>query len=93
LVDVDVALCGDLEERNAEFVGEGLATLCADGALLLPVALVADEDLVDAFGGVLLDVGEPGANVYRVLVLCSEVLYEQCSSSDVLLKLLSSVTS
>ena len=34
-----------------------------DGAFLLPVALVADEDLVDAFGGVLFDVGEPGADV------------------------------
>lgn len=69
MVDVDVALCGDLEERNAEFVGEGLATLCADGTLLLPVALVADEDLIDAFGCVLLDVGEPGADVCRVSVV------------------------
>ena len=25
LIDVDVALCRDLEEGNAEFVGEGLA--------------------------------------------------------------------
>lgn len=63
LVDVDVALCRDLEERNAEFVCECLALFCADGALLFPVALVADEDLVDALGGVLLDVGEPCANV------------------------------
>lgn len=63
LIDVDVTLCGDFEERNAEFVGEGLATLCADGALLLPIALVSDEDLIDAFGCVLLDVGEPGADV------------------------------
>lgn len=63
LVDVDVALRGDLEEGNAEFVGELLALLGGDDSLLLPVALVSDEDLVDAFGGVLLDVGEPGANV------------------------------
>lgn len=42
LVDVDVALCADLEERNAQLVGELLAALRADGALLLPVALVAD---------------------------------------------------
>ena len=33
------------------------------GAFLFPVAFVADEDLVDAFGGVLFDVGEPGADV------------------------------
>jgi len=37
--------------------------LGADGALFFPVAFVADEDLVDAFGGVLFDVGEPGADV------------------------------
>ena len=68
LVDVDVALGRDLEEGDAEFVGEGLALFCGDGALLFPVALVADEDLVDAFGGVLLDVGEPCADVWVVLV-------------------------
>lgn len=70
LVDVDVALGRDLEEGDAEFVGEGLALFCGDGALLFPVALVADEDLVDAFGGVLLDVGEPCADVWVVLVFC-----------------------
>lgn len=64
LVDVDVALGGDLEEGDAELVGEGLALLGADNALLLPVALVADEDLVDALGGVLFYVGEPGADVW-----------------------------
>lgn len=60
---VDVALGRDLEEGDAEFVGQRLALLGADGALLLPVAFVADEDLVDAFAGVLLDIGEPGADV------------------------------
>lgn len=28
LVDVDVALCRDFEERNTEFVGQRLALLC-----------------------------------------------------------------
>lgn len=64
LVDVDVALGRDLEEGDAELVGEGLALLCRDDALVLPVALVADQDLVDALGSVLLDVLEPRANVY-----------------------------
>lgn len=63
LVNVDVALCRDLEEGDAELVGEGLALLLGDDALVLPVALVADEDLVDALGGVLLYVLEPGADV------------------------------
>jgi hypothetical protein len=40
-----------------------------NSALLLPVALVADEDLVDAFRGVLFDVGEPRSNVCGVLVM------------------------
>jgi hypothetical protein len=71
LVDVDVALGRDLEEGDAELVGQRLALLRGDGALFLPVALVADEDLVDALGGVLLDVGEPRADVYTFSQSCS----------------------
>ena len=56
LFDVDVALGTDLHKGNAELVGESLALCSGNGALLLPVALVADEDLVDAFGCMLLDV-------------------------------------
>jgi hypothetical protein len=103
LVDIDVALSRDLQERDAEFVGEGLALFCGDGALLFPVALVADEDLVDAFRGVLLDVGEPCADVcYCLLASPSPYLpsmYPRGNTlllrewGDVLLKLLSSVTS
>lgn len=63
LVDVDVALGRDLEEGDAQLVGEGLALLGGHGALLLPVALVADQDLIDALGGVLLHVCEPGPDV------------------------------
>lgn len=36
-----------------------------DDALVLPVALVADENLVDTLGGVLLYVLEPGSDVCR----------------------------
>jgi hypothetical protein len=75
-VDVDVALRRDLEERDAEFVCEGLALFCRDGALFFPVALVADEDLVDAFGCVLLDVGEPCANVWWGVSLALCVLLQ-----------------
>lgn len=63
LLDVDVGLGADFHEGNAELVGERLALLGRNRALLFPVALVANEDFVDAFGGVLLDVGEPGADV------------------------------
>lgn len=63
LFHVDVGLGADLHEGDAELVGERLALLRRHRALLLPVAFVADEDLVDALGGVLLDVGKPGADV------------------------------
>ena len=46
-----------------------LATLHGDHTLLIPVAFVADEDLLDAFGGVLLDVGEPGTNIWELVQL------------------------
>ena len=64
LLDALVDLCGGLHELDAELVGELAALLLGDGALLGPVGLVADEDLVDALGGVLLDVGVPCADVW-----------------------------
>ena len=63
LVHVYVALRADLKKRDAELVCEGLSLFCGDGALLFPVALVAYQDLVDALGGVLFDVGEPCADI------------------------------
>lgn len=63
VLDVDVALGGDLHEGDAQLVGQLLALFAGYHALVLPVALVADEDLVDALGGVLFHVGEPGADV------------------------------
>ena len=70
LVDIDVALSRHFHEGNAELVGEGLALFCRDGALLFPVAFVADEDFIDAFGGVLFDVGEPCTYVWKVARVC-----------------------
>ena len=103
LVDVDVALGRDFEERNAEFVCERLAPFCADSALLFPVALVANEDLVNALGGVLLDVGKPCADVWCAVsarggragagVEGRAWSWPRSRSCNVLLKLLSSVTS
>ncbi len=63
LLDVDVALRRDLHERYAQLVRQRLPLLGRDGALLLPVAIVAYDDLVDALGRVLLYVGEPGPDV------------------------------
>lgn len=63
LLHIDVRLRADLQEGDAQLVRERLALLRGHHALVLPVALVADEDLVHALGGVLLDVGEPGADI------------------------------
>ena len=63
LLDVDVRFGADFHEWDAKLVGKCLALFGRDRALLFPVALVADKDFVDAFGCVLLNVGEPCADV------------------------------
>jgi len=63
LFHANVALCTDFHERNAELICKSLTLRSADLALFFPVAFVADQDLVDAFRCMLLDVGEPGAYV------------------------------
>ena len=65
LLDVDVRFRANLHEGNAELVGKGLTLLGRNGALLFPVTLVANQDLVDALGRVLLNVGEPCADVCK----------------------------
>lgn len=64
LFDVDVVLCGDLEEWDTELIGELLALFGRNRPLLFPVTLVSDENLVNSFAGVLFDIGEPGSDVY-----------------------------
>lgn len=76
LFDVDVALCADFHKGDAEFVSKGLALGGGDGALLFPVTLVADQDLVYAFGCVLLDIGEPCSDIAETL-LVGNVIDEQ----------------
>lgn len=63
VVDVDVALRRHLQEGDPQLIGQRLALLRRDGAFFLPVALVADEDLVDPLGGMLFYVLEPRADV------------------------------
>jgi hypothetical protein len=63
LLHIDVALCRDFHEGDAEFVCELLAALGGDDALVFPVAFVADENLVYAFGSMLFDVRKPGTNI------------------------------
>lgn len=56
LLDVDIALCRDFEERNAEFISELLSSLGGDCSLLFPVAFVSDQNFVDTLAGMLFDV-------------------------------------
>ena len=63
LLDALVDLRRGLHELDAKLVGKLAALLLGDRALVRPVRLVADEDLVHAVRGVLLDVRVPGADV------------------------------
>ncbi len=65
LLDALVDFRRGLHELDAELVGELAALLLGHRALVRPVRLVADEDLVHAFRGVLFDVRVPGADVCR----------------------------
>ena len=65
-LDVDIRLCGDFKEGDVELVSERLAFFRRYGTLLFPVAFVADENLVDTLGGVLLHVGKPSAYVCEI---------------------------
>lgn len=66
LIDVDITLCRDFEKRDVELVSERLAFFCRHGTLLFPIALVSYENLVDAFGSMLLYIGKPSAYVCEV---------------------------
>lgn len=74
LLHIDIRLRADLQEGDAQLVRERLALLRRHHALVLPVALVADEDLVHALGGVLLDVGEPGADICHIMLALNLLL-------------------
>lgn len=56
LLNVDVVLGRNLQEGNAEFIGELLALLNRNCPFFFPVALISDENLVYTFTGMLLDV-------------------------------------
>jgi hypothetical protein len=104
LLNLDVALCRRLEEAETKLVRELLTLLLRDDLLVRPVALVSDEDLVDTFRGVLLDVRVPRPDVYaerRMSTTVERGISEEKvrqegairNEQDALLKLLSSVTS
>lgn len=64
LLDVDVVLGRNLQERDAELIGQLLSLFGRNSSLLLPVTLVANQNLVYPFARVLFDVRKPSADIY-----------------------------
>ena len=64
LFDALVHFRGGLHEFDAELVGKLAALLLGHGALVRPVGLVSNEDLVDALRCMLLDIRVPGPDVF-----------------------------
>lgn len=81
LFHVDVALGRNLHEGDSKLVCQRLSLLGRHGSLLFPIALVANQDLVDALGRVLLDVGEPCSDVCfnHMLVVSAHTAYPSLS--------------
>lgn len=65
VLDIDVGLGGRLDELYTEGVGEGLTLFLRNDPLFVPIALVANQDLVDVLACVLLDVAEPGLYIFE----------------------------
>lgn len=63
LLHIDVTLSRDLEERNTKFVSQLLAAFGRYNTFVFPITLVAYKDFVYAFGSMLFDVAEPGADI------------------------------
>lgn len=63
ILDAIIDLCRGLHELNTKLIGEFAPLLLCDGALVCPVRLVADKNLVDSFGSVLFNVGMPCTDV------------------------------
>lgn len=68
-LDVGIRLGRRLDIRHTELFGKLFCLLYRHDPLLFPVRLVADEDLGDAFAGVLFDVGVPCAHVLKRLLV------------------------
>ena len=63
LLDTLVCLGTRLEKPQSKLVGECAPLVERDGSLLLVIALVPDQDLVDPRRSVLLDIGMPSADI------------------------------
>lgn len=77
LFDVDVVFRRNLQERNAELVGKLLTLFSRDSPFLFPVTLVANENFVHAFAGVLLDVRKPCSDVYPRMIRTVRLLQKK----------------
>lgn len=65
IFDVDIVFSGDLQERYAKLISKPLTLFSWHGSFFFPVALIPDEDLMHALACMLLNIWEPGPNVFK----------------------------
>ena len=65
LFDPLIYLCRGFHEPNAEFISKLTTLLLCYSPLIRPVRLIANENLVDPFRGMLLNIVVPRSDVCR----------------------------
>ena len=90
LLNIDVALCRDLEKWNAELVRQLLPAFRRDHTSVFPITLVSDKNLVHTLCGMLLNVREPGSDICKHMLALVEIVED---AGCILLNERSSVTS
>jgi len=75
VLDVGGVLSRGLDEGDVVLVGKGLGHLGVDDLLEGQIALVTDEELVDAIAGIFVDLAEPLLNVVEGLHIGDVVHY------------------
>ncbi len=64
ILDTIIVLCRRLHEANTKFIREFATLLFCNCTFIRPVRLIADQDLIDTFRSMLLDVCVPGSNIW-----------------------------
>ena len=75
-LNIDVRLGARFQELDAVFIGQGLTLLLADHLLVRHIALITDEDAVDALTRMLLNVPDPISDIVE-RALIGDVVHQQ----------------
>jgi len=73
LLNVGSVLRRSLEEGDAQLIGKFLRNAVLDDLLTGQVGLVADEELINAFGGITINLLEPLLDVGEGFAVCNVV--------------------